>query len=104
MMKTLLKNAKIYDGTGAEPYVGDILIAGERIVRAAQQIDAEADRVIDLQGKSVSSGFIDAHSQSDRKRGRPERSENLPQALRDQPFQGPGQYGPLQHAGGHLPV
>lgn len=65
MMKTLLKNAKIYDGTGAEPYVGDILIAGERIVRAAQQIDAEADRVIDLQGKSVSSGFIDAHSHND---------------------------------------
>ena len=64
-MKTLLKNAKIYDGSGSPAYMGDILIAGERIERLAPSIDAQADRVIDLQGKSVSAGFIDGHSHND---------------------------------------
>ena len=64
-MKLLLKNAKIYDGTGAEPFVGDILVEEDRIARVASQIDAAADRMLDLRGKSVSSGFIDAHSHND---------------------------------------
>ena len=34
-MKTLLKNGKIYDGTGAEPFVGDVLVEDERIAAAA---------------------------------------------------------------------
>lgn len=64
-MKTLLKNAKIYDGTGAEPYLSDILTEGDRIVRIAEGIEETADLVIDLAGKSVSSGFIDGHSHND---------------------------------------
>lgn len=64
-MKTLLKNAKIYDGTGAEPYVADILTVEDRIVRIAEGMDEAADQVIDLKGKSVSSGFIDGHSHND---------------------------------------
>jgi len=64
-MKTLLKNGKIYDGTGAEAYFGDILIEDGRIVEVAPEITAEADTVIDLEGKSVSSGFIDMHSHND---------------------------------------
>ena len=64
-MKTLLKNAKIYDGTGAEPYLSDIMTEGDRIVRIAEGIEETADLVIDLAGKSVSSGFIDGHSHND---------------------------------------
>ncbi|MBQ3704958.1 MAG: amidohydrolase family protein [Clostridia bacterium] len=64
-MKQLLKNAKIYDGTGSEPYLSDILLEDERIVRIAEGIEEPADRVIDLKGKSVSSGFIDGHSHND---------------------------------------
>ncbi len=64
-MKTLLKNAKIYDGTGAEPYMSDILAEGDRIIRIAKGIEEEANLVIDLAGKSVSSGFIDGHSHND---------------------------------------
>ena len=33
MEKTLIKNAKIYDGSGAPAFLGDVLIEGERIVR-----------------------------------------------------------------------
>ena len=64
-MKLLLKNARIYDGTGAEPFAGDVLVDGERIARVAPEITAEADRTLDLTGCSVSSGFIDAHSHND---------------------------------------
>ena len=64
-MRQLLKNAKIYDGTGSEPYMGDILIEGDRIAKIAPSIDLPAESVMDLKGLSVSSGFIDGHSHND---------------------------------------
>ena len=64
-MRQLLKNAKIYDGTGVEPYQADILLEDDRIAKIAGSIDLQADQVYDLAGKSVSSGFIDAHSHND---------------------------------------
>ena len=64
-MRQLLKNAKIYDGTGAEPFRADVLLEEDRIARIAENLDVPADRVISLEGKSVSSGFIDGHSHND---------------------------------------
>ncbi len=65
-MATLLKNGKIYDGTGEKAYLGDILFDGEKILEVAETIDeAKADKVIDLNGKSIASGFIDCHSHND---------------------------------------
>ena len=64
-MKTLLKNALIYDGTGSEAFPGDILIDGDRIAAVGPQLKEENAGVIDLDGLSVSSGFIDAHSHND---------------------------------------
>ncbi|MBO7682037.1 MAG: amidohydrolase family protein [Clostridia bacterium] len=64
-MKTLFKNGKIYDGTGAEPYVGSVLIEDDRVVAVGPDVDAEADKVVDLAGKSISPGFIDEHSHND---------------------------------------
>ena len=32
MMKTLLKHGRIYDGTGADAFFGDILIENDRIL------------------------------------------------------------------------
>ncbi|MBP5332450.1 MAG: amidohydrolase family protein, partial [Lachnospiraceae bacterium] len=64
-MKTLLKNGKIYDGTGTEPFRGDILIEDDKIVKVASSLTDAADRTIDLTGKSVASGFIDGHSHND---------------------------------------
>lgn len=62
----LLKNGLIYDGTGSEAYVADILVDGEKIVKVEQGIPAEEGwEVTDLKGLSVSSGFIDAHSHND---------------------------------------
>lgn len=64
-MRQLLKNVKVYDGTGSEPYQADILLEEDRIAKIDGKIDLPADSVIDLSGKSVSSGFIDAHSHND---------------------------------------
>ncbi len=64
-MKTLLKNGKIYDGTGSDAYIADILIEDDKILRVEKDIDVCADETIDLDGLSVSSGFIDAHSHND---------------------------------------
>ena len=64
-MRQLLRGARLYDGTGSAPFTADILIDGDRIARIAPDLDAPADRVVDLAGKSVSSGFIDAHSHND---------------------------------------
>ena len=64
-MKQLLKNAKIYDGTGSAPFKGDVLIEDDRIVKVGETIAEDADVVWDLKGKSLAPGFIDAHSHND---------------------------------------
>ena len=64
-MRTLLKNGLIYDGTTADPAIGDILIDGDRIARIAPEISDAVDAVYDLCGKSVAPGFIDVHSHND---------------------------------------
>lgn len=64
-MKTLLKNGIIYDGTGGKPYRGDVLIEEDSILAVGEQVDIEADRVIDLNGLQICPGLIDAHSHND---------------------------------------
>ena len=64
-MKTLLKNGKIYDGTGNNYYFGDILIEDDRIIKIDKEINESVDKIIDLNGLSISSGFIDGHSHND---------------------------------------
>ena len=64
-MTTLLKSARIYDGSGDKPFIGDVLIEGDRILQVAPQIDAPGECTIDLEGKSLAPGFIDGHSHND---------------------------------------
>ena len=64
-MKTLIRNAKIYDGTCSDPFIGDILIEGDKIAEIGTELNLDCDEVIDLTGKSVAPGFIDAHSHND---------------------------------------
>jgi len=62
----LLRNAKIYDGSGAAPFVGDVLVCDDRIIKVEANIPETDDCcVIDLQGLSLAPGFIDAHSHND---------------------------------------
>lgn len=64
--KIVIRNGLIVDGTGADGYVGDILIQGNRILRIAHSQEApEGAEIIDATGLVVAPGFIDTHSHSD---------------------------------------
>ena len=59
----LIQNATIVDGTGAEPYQGDIRVVGERIVNIGDALDLlKGDQLIDAKGLVVAPGFIDLHA------------------------------------------
>ncbi len=64
-MKTLIKNARIIDGSGAKEFTSDLLIDGDKIADIAPKIMANDCEVIDATGKIVSAGLIDAHSHND---------------------------------------
>lgn len=64
-MKTLIRNGRIYDGSGCESCIGDILIENDRIVTVGGSIDTSADEVINAEGLMVCPGLIDAHSHND---------------------------------------
>ena len=65
-MKLLLKNARIYDGTGTSAFTGDVLVENDRIAKVGGDLSGEAcDQIVDLTGLSLAPGFIDAHSHND---------------------------------------
>jgi len=55
----------IYDGNGGTPYIGDVLIEGEKILELTPGSNAAAERTIDCKGLCVAPGFIDAHNHND---------------------------------------
>lgn len=61
----LIRGGTIVDGTGQEPYVGDVAIRGERIVAVGDLRGWEAGHTIDATGLHVAPGFIDAHSHAE---------------------------------------
>jgi N-acyl-D-amino-acid deacylase len=65
MYSTIFKNAKIYDGIANEPFMGDVAIEGDKIVNIAEKINSSAENVHDLQGLTLTPGFIDLQNHSD---------------------------------------
>ncbi len=61
-MRILFKNGTVIDGSGGKPFRGDVLIEDERIVEVAESIDARVDKTVDVAGRQICPGFIDAHS------------------------------------------
>ncbi|WP_028612073.1 N-acyl-D-amino-acid deacylase family protein [Paenibacillus harenae] len=64
MLDLILKNGKIVDGSGNPWYSGDVGVKDGLIV-AIGRIEQEADRVIEVERKVISPGFIDGHCHSD---------------------------------------
>jgi len=64
-MKILFKNGTIYDGTGAKPYAGSVLIEDDRIAAVGDVPEDGADKVVDAGGCQICPGLIDAHSHND---------------------------------------
>src|SRR5437763_14714041 len=56
-MKTLIRSGRVV--TAVDDYRADILIEGETVSVIGAKLDMEADRVIDADGKLVTSGGID---------------------------------------------
>ncbi len=63
---TILRDATIFDGTGAARRQGDVAIAGDRILAVGDLGAMAADREIIATGRAVAPGFIDAHTHDDR--------------------------------------
>ena len=61
----LIKNGRIYDGSGNPWYVADVGIRGDRIAAIGNLENATATRVIDASGQIISPGFIDMLGQSE---------------------------------------
>jgi len=55
---TILRGGTVYDGNGAEPFVADVAINGDRIATIGDLSDALGDNEIDVAGLAVSPGFI----------------------------------------------
>lgn len=64
-MRTIIKKATVYDGTGNFPFVADILIDGEHISKIGRDLKDPSDQVIDAEGLCLAPGFINTHSHSD---------------------------------------
>ena len=64
--ETLIKNATIFDGTGAPGIVGDIAIYQGKIAARGVSLDSTlADKVIDASGKWLTPGLLDVHTHYD---------------------------------------
>ncbi len=62
----LIKQVQIVDGSGNKPFLGDILISGEKIAAIGKNLSKKrAEEVIDGLGLVVSPGFIDTNNDSD---------------------------------------
>lgn len=59
----IVENGRIVDGLGNEPRLGDVVVAGDRIVAVGQGVASHAQGVerIDATGLTVMPGLIDAH-------------------------------------------
>ncbi len=77
----ILRGGMIYDGSGGQPYGGDVAFDGDLIAALGDIGDATAATEIDIQGLAVAPGFVnmmswaneslieDGHSQSDIRQG-----------------------------------
>ena len=67
MVDVVIRGGTILDGSGDEPYRGDIAVVGDRIADVGDvgEVGVSAGRELDATGLLVAPGFIDIHSHSD---------------------------------------
>jgi N-acyl-D-amino-acid deacylase len=63
-VRSIIRNAKVVDGTGNPWFRGDVAVAGASIA-AVGFVMGEAARVIEANGLCVCPGFIDVHAHGD---------------------------------------
>jgi predicted amidohydrolase YtcJ len=65
MANTLFTNVRIFDGTGEHPYLGEVLIQGNRIKhvgRGSRTVAPNGHTVIDAAGATLMPGLTEAHA------------------------------------------
>ncbi|MCS6921615.1 MAG: amidohydrolase family protein, partial [Elioraea sp.] len=65
MGNVLFTNVRILDGSGAQPYTGEVLIQGNRIARVARGsrvLPPAGATVIDGAGATLMPGMVEAHT------------------------------------------
>ncbi|WP_422487048.1 N-acyl-D-amino-acid deacylase family protein [Gudongella sp. DL1XJH-153] len=65
MKRTLIKNVKIFDGTGIRPFFSDVFIEDENIKRIGLNMEVEDCEVVDGTNRILTPGFINTHSHSE---------------------------------------
>ena len=61
----LLRGGTVIDGTGADRFVADVRIDGDRITAIGPALIAQDAEVVDVTGLIVAPGFIDVHTHDD---------------------------------------
>ncbi len=64
MHDLVIRGGKIVDGTGAEPFEGDVAVRGDKITAVGRDL-GQAKREIDARGRLVTPGFVDIHTHYD---------------------------------------
>jgi N-acyl-D-amino-acid deacylase len=62
---TLIRNVQIIDGSGGEPQIGSVAVAGDRIQAVGELNGYSAQNTINGEAKVLAPGFIDAHTHDD---------------------------------------
>ncbi len=65
MAPILLTNIAIFDGTGAKPYRGEVLVRGNRIAKIATgpaRIERDGAAIVDGAGTTLMPGMVEAHA------------------------------------------
>jgi N-acyl-D-aspartate/D-glutamate deacylase len=65
MLDLLIRNALVFDGSGAEPDVRDVAIQRGKITTTGKRLSESATRVVDADGLALMPGIIDSHTHFD---------------------------------------
>ena len=65
MFDLIIRNGKIFDGTGGPSFHADIAVKDGKIAKVSKVIRDSAEREIDAAGLTVTPGFIDSHAHND---------------------------------------
>ena len=65
MRDILFKNAQVFDGSGAPPTIGDVLVEGGKVRATGRNLTASAHRVVVADGLALMPGIVDSHTHFD---------------------------------------